>query len=68
MPELYATQAIATFSPLKLKAVCDVVIQRGLCRTTIKKQVGTIKRIFKWGTENELVPDVGYERLIECAR
>lgn len=54
--ELYATEAIATFSPLKLKAVREVFLKRGLCRSTINKHIGTIKRIFKWGTENELVP------------
>lgn len=56
--ELYATEPVATFGPLKLKAVREAFIKRGLCRSTINKHVGTIKRIFKWGTENELVPAI----------
>lgn len=56
LSELYAEQAVSSFGPLKLKAVREVFIGRGLCRSTINKHVGTIKRIFKWGTENELVP------------
>jgi integrase len=54
--ELYAQEPVATFGPLKLKAVRETFVERGSCRSTINKHVGTIKRIFKWGTENELVP------------
>jgi integrase len=61
--ELYATEAVATFSPLKLKAVRETMVKRGLCRSTINKHVGTIKRIFKWGTENELVPATAFHAL-----
>src|SRR6185312_2571118 len=61
--ELYATEPVATFGPLKLKAVREAFIKRGLCRSTINKHVGTIKRIFKWGTENELVPAIVFHGL-----
>jgi integrase len=61
--ELYATEAVATFSPLKLKAVRETMVKRVLCRSTINKHVGTIKRIFKWGTENELVPATVFHAL-----
>jgi integrase len=33
------------------------------CRTHINKQVDRIKRMFKWATENELVPGTVYESL-----
>jgi len=61
--ELYATEPVATFGPLKLKVVREAFIKRGLCRSTINKHVGTIKRIFKWGTENELVPATVFHAL-----
>jgi integrase len=61
--ELYAKEAVATFSPLKLKAVREAMVKRGLCRSTVNKHVGTIKRIFKWGTENELVPATVFHAL-----
>jgi hypothetical protein len=54
--ELYATEPVGTFGPLKLKAVRETFIARGQCRSTVNKHIGTIKRIFKLGTENELVP------------
>jgi integrase len=54
--ELYATEPVGTFGPLKLKAIRETFIARGQCRSTVNKHIGTIKRIFKWGTENELVP------------
>ena len=63
LSDLYATEPVATFSPLKLKAVRDVFVARKLCRSTVNKHVGTIKRIFKWGTENELVPATVYHAL-----
>jgi integrase len=56
LSELYPKEPVSSFGPLKLKAVREVFIGRGLCRSTINKHIGTIKRIFKWGAENELVP------------
>jgi len=56
LSEMYGQATTADFGPLKLKAVREVFVQRRLCRSTINKHTGTIKRIFKWGTENELVP------------
>jgi integrase len=57
--EKYGPEPISKFGPLKLKAVREQWMQRRLCRSTINKHVGTLKRIFRWGTENELVrPDV----------
>ncbi len=32
------------------------MIGKGLGRTTINKYIDNLKRMFKWGTENELVP------------
>lgn len=61
--ELYAAEPVSTFGPLKLKAVREAFIKRGLCRSTVNKHVGTIKRVFKWGTENELVPAMVFHAL-----
>jgi integrase len=61
--ELYATEPVTTFGPLKLKAVRETFIARGQCRSTVNKHIGTIKRIFKWGTENELVPATVFHAL-----
>jgi integrase len=56
LKELYGRCPAAEFSPLKLKAVREKMIQIGLARSTINQRVGRIIHLFKWATENELVP------------
>jgi integrase len=40
------------------------------CRSHINKQVDRIKRMFKWATENELIPGTVYEalRCVTCLK
>jgi integrase len=54
--ELYSRTSVHDFGPLALKAVRQRMIQSGLCRTHINHRVNRIRRVFKWGVENELVP------------
>jgi integrase len=55
--EMYGTTPTAEFGPLALKALRQQLIDEGRwSRNTINKQIGIIKRMFKWGVENELVP------------
>lgn len=56
LKRLYANTPVAEFGPLKLKALREEMIRRGWCRTHINRQVARIKHVFKWGTENEMVP------------
>ena len=56
LKNLYGLEAVKDFGPLKLKAVRQQMIGKGLGRTTINKYIDNLKRMFKWGTENELVP------------
>jgi integrase len=44
------------FGPLALKAVRQKMIEAGWTRIHVNHCVGCIKRMFKWGVENELVP------------
>lgn len=46
---------MAEFGPRDLKKVRDVLIADGLSRKVINARVNRIRRIFKWGVENELV-------------
>lgn len=47
-------------SPLDLKAVRQKLLEKHtLCRTTVNEHIAKIKRLFKWGVENELVPSTG---------
>lgn len=47
---------VREFGPLALKAVRKSMIEAGLARTTINKQVHRITRLFGWAVENELAP------------
>ena len=53
---LYGTLPVGEFSPLKLKAVREKMIEADLCRNEVNKRIGRIKRMFRWGVENEIVP------------
>jgi integrase len=55
LKELYGCAEAETFSPLKLKAVRQAMIDAGLSRRTINMRTGCIKRMFRWAVENELV-------------
>ena len=54
--KLYGRTPATDFGPLALKAVRKEMVDSGLSRTTINARVGKIVRVFKWATENELVP------------
>jgi len=54
--ELYASTAVQDFGPLALKAVRQKMIDQGLSRRHINQRVNRVRRLFKWGVENELVP------------
>jgi integrase len=61
--QLYGPIAAADFRPSALKAVVQVMADSGLCRNTINFRVGKIRRMFRWGTEAELVPPGVYQAL-----
>ena len=44
------------FGPRLLKSVRDRMVQARLCRSTINKNIGRIRRMFRWAVAEELVP------------
>jgi integrase len=52
---LYGHAPAEEFGPLSLKAVRQAMIELDWCRTQVNRQIGRIKRIFKWAVENEKV-------------
>ena len=52
---LFGTARIRDFRPTSLKVVRQQMIDDGLSRKTINNRVNRIRRIFKWGVENDLV-------------
>lgn len=59
----YAETPVDQFGPLALKALREELISRGYVRRSVNQRVGRIKRMFKWGVENELVPAPVYQAL-----
>jgi integrase len=52
------------FSPLKLKAVRQSLIDEEVSRGVINQRVGRVKRLFKWAVAEELVPETVYRGLL----
>jgi integrase len=46
---------ISEFGPSDLKAVRAAMVDAGLCRSVVNGRTNRIRRMFKWGVENELV-------------
>jgi integrase len=47
---------VREFGPKLLKEVRDCMIAAEFTRSTINKHVGRIRRMFRWGVENEYIP------------
>jgi integrase len=60
----YGHTAAATFDSLALEALREAMIRDGLCRGRINKDVGRIKRLFKWASAKKLVPLATYQGLL----
>lgn len=52
---LYGDERVSDFGPLRLKAVRDAMIKDDFARKLINQRVHKIRRMFRWGVENELV-------------
>ncbi len=64
LKELYSQTPAAQFGPRALKAVRQRMLDKGWARTTINKQIGRIKRVFKWAAENEIAPSEVFQSLV----
>ncbi len=65
--EMYDHTPAQEFGPRALKAVRQWMIDRGWCRTQINARVGRIRRVFKWGASEELIPVAVYQSLATLA-
>ena len=54
--ELYGRTLVRDFGPMALKAVRERMVQNGLSRKYINTRTNRVRRVFKWGVENELAP------------
>jgi integrase len=58
---LYGHTRASDFGPLALKSLRQKLIEAGQVRSTVNKNVGRIKRIFKWAASEELIPASVYQ-------
>lgn len=63
LKRLYGSTAASDFGPRSLKACREAMISTKLARSVINNRVSRIKRMYKWATENELVPPSAYHGL-----
>jgi integrase len=54
--QLYGRTVAKDFGPKQLKAIRTQLVEKGLTRGYINRQVARIRRVFRWGAEEELVP------------
>jgi len=67
--KLYGSTLAVEFSPLKLKAVRDQMVngiegRSGYVRASINKRINRIRAMFKWAVENEILPPSVHQGLM----
>jgi integrase len=63
LKEMYGHTQARDFGPLALKACRQQMIAKDWSRTYINAQVDRLRRVFRWGAEEELVPASVYVEL-----
>ncbi len=63
LKRLYGRTRAADFGPRALKEVRQAMVDAKLERKSINRHVGRIRRMFKWASEDELVPAVVFHAL-----
>jgi hypothetical protein len=56
LSDLYGTTPARDFGPSALRAVREQFVAVGWCRAHVNAQVHRLRRIFRWGVEQEMVP------------
>jgi integrase len=57
MVRLYGRTPIADFGPLALKVVREQMVAAGWKRKTIAQRIHSVRRIFRWGVEHQMVDE-----------
>ena len=65
--ELYGPTPAPAFSPLKLKAVRQKMIDAGWSRGVVNRRVSRLVHLFKWAVSEELVPEGTWRALTTVA-
>jgi integrase len=65
--EMYGSTLAIDFGPLALKACRSTMITKGWARSYVNSQIGRIRRMFRWGAEEEKIPGSVYQNLQSVA-
>ncbi len=60
---LYSSAFVSEFTPAMLKVVREQYIGTGMCRGVVNQLTGLVKRLFKWGVSEGLVPAAVWQAL-----
>ncbi|MEQ8847988.1 site-specific integrase [Botrimarina sp.] len=60
---MYGSTPVDAFGPLAFKALREALVARGLTRKSVNQRMGRVRRIFKWGVEQEYVRPGTYQAL-----
>jgi len=59
LAKLFGQTLVREFGPIRLKAVRDSMVASDIARTLANERVNRLRRIFRWGVENQIVlPEV----------
>lgn len=64
---LYGETPATAFGPLALKAVRERMIGLGWVRSSVNKHISRIKRMYRWASENEVLPTTAYHAVAAVA-
>ena len=60
---LYSRTPVADFGPLALRTVRQRMVEAGWSRRYVNRQTDKVRRMFRWGVSQELVPATVYQAL-----
>jgi integrase len=67
LKETHGRVSVDDFGPIALKAIRQRAIDAGNSRGYVNQSIGRIKRVFRWGVEQELISATTYQALAAVA-
>lgn len=62
--EMYGSTLVREFGPLRLQTLLAHMVEKGWSRKYCNDNLGRIKRMFRWGKSQEIVPSTVYQDLL----
>jgi hypothetical protein len=52
----HGTESVSEMSPKRIKTIREKMVALGWCRNVVNNMTNRLKRVYRWGAEEELVP------------